>query len=911
MEYITLTQTQFPYGKVGISAISLLFFLLSFSSKGEGLEKLSPGSPIFSLQSEPNLTGSENICILYGTEVGTYSAGGDPGDVYEWLVTSAAGAVIFENSGGDQLETIQVVFSEIGSYTVQLKVRRGTNADYYQDQLTVTVQQGPTLALLPDYLLCAGSPTLLTALDPASTNLSEFSIEWKNIDGDVIGTGNEYLTYNEGFHLLELYKIDASGNPSCLVTASTFVGPPIDFQIIPSSTTICEGGSIHLGLDTPLSGDWFIQKGYTGTRTLVGTGFEIDLASAQLSGPGLYLVAFQTASEQYPDCISERMIGFELVESPQLTPNALSLASSCSTSDGTIEISIENDLDAFYIPELAVSLGALTTGESLTYSNVPSGVYTLIAEKNGCQTTQLFAMDTGLHSIPLSPPLVSLKDETCSAGGVNQGIVSVDFGTTISSGEYRAMRRGRGEITRGTIPTNGQTTFPLSAGTYLLELNVDGCIYPIEEIVIQKAPQVEFTVPGDLNICESFTLTPDSEQSLTYTLTYPDGSIQSISSGQSFNLTAAGAYSIYGESNNSSTPVCPKRIDFNATFSSSISFAPVLAIEKCFAPIRYQIDLQGIPIEEAGIRWYNDQGEIMGRGPEFYPPSVGFYSLLVQPLQSGYCPVEPVEFEVVAPITAVPMDLKAGKICPSPEVSTITLTTNEDVVVNTEWIFYDLEDNREELTSFDGLFEIEVSQPGTYEVVAYNAMGCEIGRNLIPVEESVLLTLPELDEEYGVCSKGKTGPQLNPGEFDQYFWYLGDELVSEESVFVPFQAGEYSLRVVTVDGCEFFETFSTYDACSFEYALPNALVLGDPSRNFQVTLSEGVTEAELFILNRQGTLIHYEKAAEIPFGEPFLQWDGTSGGKFIPSGTYVVVLAVSNPLYDYEEKITTSLLVLE
>lgn len=114
-----------------------------------------------------------------------------------------------------------------------------------------------------------------------------------------------------------------------------------------------------------------------------------------------------------------------------------------------------------------------------------------------------------------------------------------------------------------------------------------------------------------------------------------------------------------------------------------------------------------------------------------------------------------------------------------------------------------------------------------------------------------------------------------------------------------------------MDGCEFFETFSTYDACSFEYALPNALVLGDPSRNFQVTLSEGVTEAELFVLNRQGTLIHYEKAAEIPFGEPFLQWDGTSGGKFIPSGTYVVVLAVSNPLYDYEEKITTSLLVLE
>ena len=89
------------------------------------------------------------------------------------------------------------------------------------------------------------------------------------------------------------------------------------------------------------------------------------------------------------------------------------------------------------------------------------------------------------------------------------------------------------------------------------------------------------------------------------------------------------------------------------------------------------------------------------------------------------------------------------------------------------------------------------------------------------------------------------------------------------------------------------------------------MVLGDPSKNFQVYLSEGVTEAELFIFNRGGTLIHFEKALEIPFEQAFLKWDGVSFGKLIPVGTYVVKLRVRNPLYDYEEVITSSLLVIE
>lgn len=192
-------------------------------------------------------------------------------------------------------------------------------------------------------------------------------------------------------------------------------------------------------------------------------------------------------------------------------------------------------------------------------------------------------------------------------------------------------------------------------------------------------------------------------------------------------------------------------------------------MEKCFDPLKYEVELEGIPLEAASIRWLKEEGNIAGRGPIFYPQSLGSFSLLVQPTRSGFCPVVPVSFEVVNPVTSVTMDLKADKICPSSSVSFVTLETNKNEVEETEWIFFDDNNQRLELTQFNGLFEIEVENSGTYEVVAYNLLGCEIGRNFIAVENSILLAQSVVDESYGVCSLGKKGPIINPGNFEEYF----------------------------------------------------------------------------------------------------------------------------------------------
>lgn len=887
-----------------------IIFIPQISKSGINASPYSLNEHIIASAADPKLVGPENLCLVFGNVIGTYSAGGEDGDVYDWEITNSSGTVIFGRSGGIQLETIQVIFPETGNYKVSLKVRRGTNSGFYQEELTVVVQMGPELALKSDYLLCAGVPTNLTAINPATSNISDFSFEWKDLGGNVIGTGNELLAYSEGFYLVELFQTDASGVRSCIINGTTFVGLPVDFQIVPSSTTVCEGGSINFELDTPLSGDWFVQKDFTGGKTKVGSGFAIDIAADNLSGPGLYLVTFQTIIPEYPACVSEKVIGFEILERPGVTVTVLNEPDDCASQTGAFKVIVDSDIDALFIPELNVVEGPISAGEERTFSNLGPQVYSVVIEKNGCQITQLVVLEAQIS--PLSTtPTVTTQNETCDAEGIKNGVVTIDLGTNITEGEYRVLTVGRGEKSKGVIPADGKTSFNLPSGSYLIEMKVEGCTYPIQPITIEKAAQVEFTVPSSLNICETFTLKPETNQNLIFTITLPDGSTETINSGEDFSFNVAGEYSILGVGQGDYASLCPKKLNFTTTITSAISFFPVLSIEKCFDPIKYEIDLQGIPIEDASIRWLNDQGEIVGRGQLFFPPKLGTFSLSIQPLKSGFCPLEPVEFEVLDPNIPIPMELEATKICPDPTLGTVSLITDEEEISLTEWFFFNENDQRLKLDEYDGLFEIEVTNPGSYEVVAYNLLGCEIGREFLLVEESELVTSPNFESAYGVCSEGKKGPVLDPGLFKEYYWYLGEKLVSTNPQFSPQKVGQYTLSVITEDGCEFRSSFRTFETCAFSYVFPTAMVLGDSERNFEVWVDEGIATVELFIINRQGTLIHHDQSNEILFEEPLFIWDGKVSGDYIPAGTYTVVLVGKNPLFNFEEKITQSLLVIE
>lgn len=852
--------------------------------------------------------------MVLGNTIGIYSAGGNPEDVYEWKITNSKGEEIYNRSGGEQFETIKVVFTEIGEYTVFLKIRRGIESNFYQDLMNVKVQTGPKLALLPDYLLCGENTVVLTALDPSTLNIGNYTITWKDVNGKVLGTGNNITASIAGFYLVEMYQKNPGGSQTCTINGSTFVGPALDFQIIKSASKICDGGSINISTDTPLSGQWYVRKMPNGENISLGKAFGIDLSTTELDGDGFYEVSFSVPSIDFPDCPSLRKTAFEILPAPQFEIQILTHPDACSIDNGSFQVKANSNLTSISIPELNFYQENISKGQILTFKDLKAKVYLVNIEGIGCTISQLVELKSkNLSNQSAEDKLnmtISQVNETCGVNGIIPGKVSLEFRESITNGKYNILSSNRGTVKSGAIPANGKFDVELNSGNYLIEIIIDGCTYPTESITILGQPQISVSIPSNIIICDSFLLIPEAVDQLLFTLTAPSGKVTSSKTGAGFTLTEKGNYSLLAEPIDTNSSLCARKLNFETTLLSPFSYAPVLLEEKCFDPIRYRARLEGISIDKVNLRWLDSNGVIVGRSREFYPPSIGNFSLVISPIGSGFCPVEPVEFEVVIPITTVPMDLDLGKTCSDPEAVIISLSTNLGAVVQTEWIFYDESNNREEKVAFDDHFHIQINTRGTYEVVAYNKLGCEIGRNFIFVEVSPQYIVLDLEDTYPVCSRKNTISPIDPGEFAKYEWYFANQLVSAQRLFKPDKIGDYQLVVTTKDGCELENSFRTFVVCNHQLVYPNAMVLGNPDKDFRVLMSEGITEAELFVLNRQGELIYYSHTDDIPVETPILKWDGKLKESYVPTGVYVIVLMLRNPLYGIEEKQTSSLLVL-
>jgi hypothetical protein len=140
------------------------------------------------------------------------------------------------------------------------------------------------------------------------------------------------------------------------------------------------------------------------------------------------------------------------------------------------------------------------------------------------------------------------------------------------------------------------------------------------------------------------------------------------------------------------------------------------------------------------------------------------------------------------------------------------------------------------------------------------------------------------------------------------------------TVFLAPSQGTYLLEVAYSTCVMKFE-FNLLERCSIQYTLPNTLRLstspkGRSGTNFQdnvltLVTSNFVKNVNAMVYNRWGQLIHVteynSQTADASFNEVI--WDGKVNGQFVPTGTYVVVLFLTD-LDDKVEKFTNSVLVL-
>ncbi|SMD43433.1 hypothetical protein SAMN00777080_2025 [Aquiflexum balticum DSM 16537] len=903
---------------LGLKGMKCLFIcvliFLSGSGFGKNIENNNPNDHTFyGLNSTPELTGPDNLCIIFGSAIADFSGGGNPAtDVYNWVITNSSGQEHFSRNGGATFQNISVQFSEFGNYNISLNVRRG-NDIIYTGSKTLSVIQGPELVLKPDYLLCGSEPAIITAINPNTPNIGSYIFEWRNPAGVLVGDQNELTVHEEGQYFITLYLSNSSGGTDCQINGNTYVGPPRDFSLLISNDQICQGNSINISVDTPLIGEWLIQKVGVSPLNSVGTAYELTLDSeTDLDGPGNYRVVFRNQDDQYPNCVSERDIYFSIHERVEFNISDVFPAGDCDSPNGSFRFNADSPIELLRIPELTFSANNLAQGESVLFENLYPGIYTIETQLDGCSRNEVIVVP---NSSPVPEMLFTVTEfeESCTPVGKMDGSIRVEFLNGPFTGQYRIVEANAALSLSGAISNASFFEVDLPGGQYAIEIiSQTGCKLPQESFIdIAIKEFVSFSIPEVVNVCGSMDFVPATEENLLFILTYPSGEQVSKEAGQSFILDVPGIYQVLGRSTEIEPALCPRSQQFEVVLINQPNFEPVLESEDCFGNKLYRAELFGTDPSNLSIRWYDRNFEIVGRGVQWYPTGYGEFYLNVQPRGSALCESNPKLFEVTQPVFEVDVELTSGLICPGGLLTTVVLESDFEEVDRIEWIYIDLNGVQSTLTQFANEKQIDVGLVGTYEAVVYNRIGCEIGRDLILVLESESQERPEVRASYSICSESGYGEIVDPGSFVSYEWFFEGEFISDSPTLKLNRGGQYSLFVTNQDGCVFEASFSTFEDCTFQFVFPNAMVLNDPDKIFEIIVNDAVDFAQLWIHNRQGELFYFCEGKDVQSRLAFCQWDGMKNGKYIPVGNYTMTLWIRSSRFGLEKKISQNLTVLK
>lgn len=873
----------------------LLVLLTAFSADSHRVEDFF---------NEPQLQGPEGVCLNGGFAYADFSAGGDPGtDRYIWSITDASGFEIFYESGGAAAQDISFPFTSTGVFTISLRVIRGADQNYYQASQSVTVERGPSFVLPTDVVFCGSDPVTLQALDPVDAGSGRYTIEWLNPANTVLGTGNTYVATEPGRYYAKVTSI------ACEAVATTFVGPSISVSVQASSTVACLGSTVNYRPDAPYLASWFYQKEGATERTFLENAFELALNTDDLEGLGNYTVFFSVEDTERPGCNVEQSFALQVRDAPEFVLTKQNDAESCESATGIIEIEAITALNSVQISGgQALTINQIAPGEVRTVTGLDPGVYTVTARLGDCQVSRSISIENenpaeGIDFDVTSTPSV------CTAAGVQRGVLTLDFKGLTVSGSYR-IAGANGQVFQGVFQNQTQVEVEVPTGTYTVGVSDEsGCSATRSQTYqMAGAQQVNFSVPANLTVCQEYTLVPESSLSLQFRMVAPDGT-EIASQGGGFLLDQTGTYRLTGSPADPGVVLCPRTRAIEVVVNEPVPYDYTQRTINCFGNQIFGVELFGENPNQYIIRWMREDRTILGREVEFFPPSTGNFLLEVQPRGSSACPVTPVQFEVTIPENDAQASVTGTPICGAGSIAIVQAEVSGSAVAKVEW--YKVEEGGDNtwLFDFDDQLEIEVDEPGTYEVVLRNEINCRLFGAVYEVVENVPAAI-DLVDSYSICSAENRRPTLNPGTFESYQWYLEDSLMSESNSYVPQAPGAYTLEVVDEAGCPQEHVFRVEEDCVILIRYPSGLVPGDSEKQFKVFAAPEIDYVEVFIYTRTGELIFYCEENSGGQASPACTWDGLINGREAMDGTYSVIVNYRSSELGLEKSEKRSLTVI-
>ncbi len=870
--------------------------------------------PYFSQVNAPELSGSDKLCVIFGSVLGDFSAGGNPNlDRYAWKVfEKATGREIFSRSGGGTFKDVTVNFDNSGEYQVQVVVKRGRE-EIYRGEKTVNVMQGPKLALNLDYLLCKGNSTKISALDPNDSDIGMYTIEWKDANKNIVGTGNDLEVTKEGFYTVDLFIAGPEGIQDCLVTGRTFVGPAIDFDLIVSENSVCPYADLTIIPDRNVFGEWSALKAGETERIIFGESRQLDLDIAEeLPGHGVYTFYYTVKDELGGTCDSERSVEVVVRQGPLIKTEIVSGADGCDINNGKFIITPQNDLSSFRIRELGYLIDDVPANVPMEFDNLASGTYTVQAVSDGCVINTVLQIASNVSN---NEALFDVKvtGEVCSEDGISDGIIQIITKDEPMTGTYLFINDRTGEEFEDSVVGQNSFEVEVPGGTYFFSFSdMSGCSYPRNaSIVVSKKEPIDYAIPARIDICGIYELIPSENKNYVFELFYPDGTSEQRAGGESFTVEETGAYKIIGRYQDVNAIACPKMQNFEIRASREIDYEPVILSQDCYGNSIYRAEIKGADQDSVVIRWKDSDENIVGRGLTWIPPSIGVFSLEVQARGVNTCEVIPYVFVIEQPVFAVDVELKQEFFCADDEIAELYIDAENNAIQIIEWLYIAENGEQTILEQFSGRKTIFTEREGLYEVVLYNSNRCELGRSQLVLDKVEIEDRPVIKESYEFCATYNYAETIDPGVFESYAWYRGDMLLSTGRKYRPTEIGSYTLVVDTGLDCILTNEFEVLEECSSQFAIPNALILSDPERHFYMFFNRYIDSASVQIHNRNGQLIYNCTTFEIGTDAPTCFWDGTLNGRPVPVGSYTVTISYFSQQFDINEKVTRKLLILD
>lgn len=751
----------------------LFFSLLSLGAAGSIYRIIHQVSFSFteSIQpiSDPEITGPDRLCNVFGSIIGTFSGGGNPTtDLYQWTILSPTGQILRETQYRNSPD-ISYTFGLLGSHEIILKVRRG-GVDIYEEKKTIELVKGPDILIEEDYQICENQTLTISAIDPGSANFSSYEFEWTDQSGNIVSTGNDLLITKPGKYKVTFFFVNSAGITECETVLETEVKELSTFTINASSNTVCPASEIVFETTPSTLGEWFYHKIGEPDTVRIRMGRNLTLSSGQLPGPGDYEIIVKVDNPQNPACSPVVRRAFQYNILPEIELIQAFGASDCSVPDGGLQVRALTSIDGISIGGLGMNQGPFAAGDTIEFSGLKSGAYSISYNLNGC--SDVFGTVVPLSNPPASLEFVieDIQPEVCTETGKNIGSFLFRMLNQPLEGSYRILNRRGEEILNQAASGLDQLRIEIGGGIYFFQVyGTDSCTVPKnEEFEVPGLDQVNYFIPGDLSVCQSYDLTPQTSQNLEFTLrNKTTGKVETKPRGQAFTITEEGDYEMIGKLAGPGD-LCPTLREFKISLVDPVDFEPKLIQEDCDGNRTYEADIKGRDPSTVRYIWYNEKNEIVGNGQFLFPTSNGEFKLDVQPNNSTACPIPPVPFMIEEPVLEVEVSLVSTKLCEfGPRAILDLSTTFPEAITDIEWRRYDSTGNILVLDEFKDKKQVIVEEEGIYEAAVFSRIpsigkDCELGRNSLKIDlvpDKVAFDIPG---DLSICEPYDLIPQGDP-----------------------------------------------------------------------------------------------------------------------------------------------------